>query len=251
VIVLDKNPFIPLKMADLVIVDGRVDEEILNNLKRLNLKIIQTTKCKEVEDSISYHPDIVIHPINNNTLLIAPNVFDYYEEKFHGLGIKIIKGEKFLHRRYPDDIAYNVGRLKGIAIHNFKYTDEKLKYYLERENLKLIDVKQGYSKCSMAIVGEMSAITSDYPIYEKLTSIGCKVLLIQPGHILLKGQNYGFIGGTTGNLSEDTIIISGSLCSHPEEKKILDFIKKNNKKVVFLSKKKIVDIGTIISLYCH
>lgn len=236
---------------NLVIVDGRIDEEIYNNLKKLNLKIIKTIKCEEVDESISYHPDIVIHTINHNTLIIAPNVFDYYADKLDGMGMNLIKGEKFLDRKYPDDIAYNIGRLSGVAIHNFKYTDEKLKYYLKKENLKLINVSQGYTKCSLAILDEYTGITSDYPMYKILTSLGFKILLIESGHILLKGQSYGFIGGSSGSLSKNKFVLSGSLEEHPNKEDILKFIDKNNKEAIFLSRKKIVDIGTLISLYCH
>lgn len=237
--------------ANLIIVDGRIDDEIYNNLKKLNLKIIKTIKCEEVDESISYHPDIVIHPLNPNTLVIAPNVFDYYVDKLAGMGIKLIKGEKTLSMQYPNDIAYNVGRLSRIAIHNFKHTDEKLKYYLEKENLRLINVNQGYTKCSLAVLDEYTAITSDYPIYRVLTDLGFEILLIESGSILLEGQNYGFIGGTSGCLSGNKFMLSGSLNYHPNKDRILKFISKNKKELVLLSKKQIVDIGTIISLYCH
>lgn len=245
------NPFIPKKIANLVIIDRRIDENSVKTLEKLELKIIKTIKCEEVDESISCHPDIVIHPINHNTLMIAPNVFDYYADKLYGMGIKLIKGESFLGRKYPEDISYNVGRLKGVAIHNFKYTDEKLKYYLKKENLEFIDITQGYAKCSLAIIGESSGITSDIPMYRKLTSMGFKILLVEPGHILLKGQKYGFLGGTNGSMSKDELLFSGSFKNHPNNDKILDFMYKNNKKITYLSDKRIVDIGTIISLYYH
>ncbi|MDU5083487.1 DUF6873 family GME fold protein [uncultured Tissierella sp.] len=245
------NPFIPPKSANLAIVDGRIDKEIENNLKRLGLKIIKTIKCHEVHESIAYHPDIVIHPINHNTLIIAPNVFEYYEEMLSNMGIKLIKGEKYLDSKYPEDIAYNVGRLIGAAIHNFKYTDEVLKYHLKKENINFINVNQGYTKCSLAIVGEDSAITGDYPMYEKLRDFGYKVLLIQSGYVSLEGQKYGFIGGTNGSLYNGKSIISGSLNGHPNKDEILNFFIKNNTNLIFLSKKNILDIGTIITLYCH
>lgn len=245
------NPFIPKLSANVVIIDKRVDEESIKILEKLELKVIKTIKCEEVDESISFHPDIVIHPINHNTLMIAPNVFDYYADKLYGMDIKVIKGEKILGSKYPEDISYNVGRLKDVAIHNFKHTDEKLKYYLKKENLEFIDVNQGYSKCSLAIIGEDAGITSDLPMYNKLKSMGFKMLLIKRGHILLEGQNYGFIGGTNGSISENELLFSGKFTDHPDNDKILEFIYKNNKKITYLSPKKIVDIGTIISLYSH
>ncbi|MBU5427325.1 hypothetical protein KQI41_13100 [Tissierella pigra] len=245
------NPFIPKYMADVVIVDRRIDEEIENNLKKLGLKIIKTIKCNEVHESISYHPDIVIHPLNHNTLVIAPNVFDYYKEELKGTGIKLIKGEKYLGCKYPDDIAYNVGRLSRIAIHNFKYTDNVLKFYLKKENIEFINVKQGYSKCSLAVVGEDSAITSDYPMYKRLTDLGYKILLVNPGNIILKDQNYGFIGGTNGSLYNKKSIISGTLNEHPNKTEIFNFFLDNRVELIFLSQKTLLDIGTIITLNYH
>lgn len=245
------NPFIPIKSANTVIVDGRINKEIEENLKKQNLKIIKTIKCDEVHESIAYHPDIVIHPINHNSLVIAPNVFEYYEHIMKDMGIILIKGEKHLSSKYPEDIAYNVGRLEGAAIHNFRHTDEVLKYHLKKQNINLIDVKQGYTKCSLSIVGKRSAITSDIPIYEKLRHYGYNILLIEPKHIFLFNQNYGFIGGTNGHLDEEKSIISGNFNEHPDKDRILEFFENNNVKLIHLSKKKIMDIGTIITLYCQ
>lgn len=245
------NPFIPLKSANLAIVDGRIDKEIENSLKSLDLEIIKTIKCKEVHESISYHPDIAIHPVNHNTLVIAPNVFEYYRDNLKNKGINLIKGEKRLDFKYPNNIAYNVGRLGNVAIHNFQHTDEVLKYHLEKENLQFLNVKQGYSKCSLCLVNKKAGITSDSPIYEKLRNLGFKMLLIEPGSIYLKSQDYGFIGGTNGSLSNKESIISGSLKDHPNKKEILNFFKENNVELKFLSNKKIMDIGTIITLHCN
>lgn len=248
---MNTNPFIPKNIGNTVIVDGRVSLEILNNLKKLNLNIIPTIECMEISKPISYHPDIVLHPINHNTLVVAPNVFDYYEEKLYGMGIKIIEGQTKLGKDYPEEVAYNVGRIGNLAIHNFKYTDEKLKYYLKKENVEFIHVNQGYTKCSMVIVDERSIITADYPIYKKLTNLGIDVLLVQSGHIKLKGYTYGFIGGATGNLSKEDIMFSGRLDKHPDKERIFNFLKKYKKRIVWLSNENLIDIGTIISLYCQ
>ncbi|NLJ97909.1 MAG: hypothetical protein GX320_01395 [Tissierellia bacterium] len=246
---MTSNSFIPTKMGNLIIIDGRVSQEMLKNIKKLNLNVVPTIKCIGVPEPISYHPDIVIHPINHNTLVIAPNVFDYYEEKLWGMGIKMIRGETELGKNYPDHVAYNVGRVGNLAIHNLKYTDEILKYFLKKENIEFIHVNQGYTKCSMMIVDTNAGITADYPMYKKLRDIGIDMLLINPGHVDLEGYPYGFIGGASGNLSQEDIILSGRLDKHPDKDKIFKFLKRYKKRVIYLSNEKIIDIGTIISLY--
>ncbi len=246
-----KNPFIPIKKANIVIVDGRIDKQSIIALKKMNLKVVPTTKCNEVYDAISYHPDIVLHPINYNTLVVAPNVFDYYEDKLYGMGINLIRGEKVLGGEYPNNIAYNVGRVCGGAVHNFKYTDKVLLYYFKKQYLELIHVNQGYSKCSMAVVDEKAIITSDYGIYKELIKHNIDVLLIRPGYIVLENFDYGFIGGVCGNLSPNEIIFSGSYEHHIDGHKINKFLKKYNKVPIIINKKPMVDIGTIITLYCN
>lgn len=243
------NPFIPKKIHNTIIVDGRISKEIYENLKKLNLNIVPTIKCKEVPEPIAYHPDIVLHPVNYNTVIVAPNVFDYYNIKLSKLGISVIKGESILGQNYSEHIAYNVGRIGNFVIHNLDYIDKKLKYYLEKKNLEFIHVNQGYTKCSMAVVDEKAIITSDRPIYNKLIKLGIDVLLIEPGNIELKGYPYGFVGGTNGNISNKTIIFSGKFNNHMGKESILKFLKNYNKNVIWLSNENIIDIGTLITLY--
>jgi len=246
-----KTPFLPIDYANVVIVDGRIYDKANKVFKNMNIKVIPTIPCKEVQEPISYHPDIVMHPVNHKTLIVAPNVFNYYYESLSKLGIKLIEGEKKLDKEYPDDIAYNVGRIYNFAVHNFKYTDEKLKFYLKKENLEFINIKQGYTKCSMAIIDEKAIITSYYPMYKKLAALGIDVLHIRPGYIRLDGYDYGFIGGTCGNLSTRDIVFSGKFSKHPDEEKIIKFLKKYKKKIIWLDNEEALDVGTIISLNCQ
>ncbi|MFA5522924.1 MAG: DUF6873 family GME fold protein, partial [Tissierellales bacterium] len=124
-----KNPFVPLNKANIAIIDGRASHKIKDNLSKYGVRVIETCKCEELYDSISYHPDIVLHPVNHKTVVVAPNVYDYYKDILPFYGIKIIMGEKELSRNYPENIAYNVARISRYAIHNTKNTDEKLKFY--------------------------------------------------------------------------------------------------------------------------
>jgi hypothetical protein len=243
------NSFIPLKEANLAIIDGRASEKIVNNLEILNIKVIRSIKCNALEESISYHPDMVLHPINHNTIVVAPSVFDYYDDKLSPFGLKVIKGETTLSSKYPYDIAYNVGRLKNIAIHNFRYTDEKLKFFLKKENVNFLNINQGYSKCSLAIADNISGITADVYMFKKLLELGYDMLLIEPGHINLFNQKYGFIGGTSGNYTKDIVLFSGRLDKHPDYLKIENYFRRKNKKIIYLSDDDIIDLGTIITLF--
>lgn len=241
------NPFVPKIRADLVIIDGRVSEEIIKRFEELNVKVIPTIQCKEVYDAVAYHPDIVMHPLDDKTIIVAPNVYDYYKDILSFTPIQLIKGDKKLDRNYPENIAYNVARVSNYAIHNLKYTDKKLLYYLKKKGIELINVKQGYSKCSLTNVGQNAAITADKSIYKKLKSKGIDTLLIKEGFISLPGLNYGFIGGSTGHLSPTELAFSGQYTEHPNFNEINGFLNKYKIKSIILSNKLIIDIGSIIA----
>jgi len=241
------NPFIPIHKSDIAIVDGRVSQEILCNLKKLNLEVILTCKCEELYEAISYHPDIVLHPINRNTLIVAPNVYDYYCDVLSHTGINLIKGEKKLERNYPNNVAYNVARVGDYMLHNLKYTDEKLKFYLHKENVEFINVKQGYTKCSISIINNKAIITSDPSIYKESIKLNLDTLFIDKGFIELPGLEYGFIGGATGLLSPNKLMITGSFDDHPDKNKINLFMEKYGVSPIILSNKKIIDMGSIIT----
>lgn len=242
------NPFIPKGASNTVIVDARMDKERLAQLENLGQSIIKTTRCESVQEPISYHPDIVMHPINYNTLMVAPDVYEYYSEIFKSYDIKLIKGEKKLGYNYPDDISYNVARIGPYAIHNQKYTDEKLKFYLEREGVEFINVKQGYSKCSLGLIDENMGITSDKGIYKALRDRKIKVLLVETGYIELNGYSYGFIGGSMGNLDSSRVVFTGNLDKHRDGELIRRALTKKDKDIIELSEGNIIDVGSLISL---
>ena len=240
------NGFIPRKRGKNIIVSGKINKDIQENLERLNLNLIKTIKCNSVYDSLSYHPDIVFHPIDNENIVVAKNMYDKYLETFKDLGVNLIEGEKELGNKYPQTIYYNVGRIGNFALGNMKYVDEVIKNEYRKRNIKLVHVRQGYTKCSMAIVNENSVITADRKIYEKLIQEGIESLLIEPGYIDLYKQDYGFIGGSMGLLSKNELLISGKLLNHPSKSEIETFIKNRGVDIIYLSNGNIEDLGSLI-----
>ena len=45
-------------------------------------------------------------------------------------------------------IAFNVVIISGILFHNLKYTDRGIVEYCEQKGIRMVNVKQGYTKCS-------------------------------------------------------------------------------------------------------
>ncbi|WP_432408664.1 DUF6873 family GME fold protein [Wukongibacter sp. M2B1] len=243
-----KTPFLPRGKVETVIIDRRVTKSIQNKIRAKGINIIETPYCKDLYDAVSAHPDMLMHHIGGNEIVVAPNIYSEINEKFKELNCKIIKGDKILKSTYPDNVAYNVGRIGRFAIHNFKYTDKIVIRKLKEMEVEFINVKQGYSKCSICIVNEKAIITSDKGIAKQLMIHNIDVLLIESGYIDLPGLSYGFIGGATGLISSNKLLFCGNTKKHPNYKSIRKFLKKYSVTIDSVGEKKLIDIGSIIPI---
>jgi hypothetical protein len=97
-------------------------------------------------------------------------------------------------------------------------------------------------------VDEKSIITADRGIYHSVTSAGMDALLINPGHIVLKGFDYGFIGGAAFKISKHKLAFTGLLELHPDKDKILKFLADRKIEPIYLTKQPIFDIGSAIPI---
>lgn len=242
------NPYVPYSKPDSVIIDYRAGDEIINYLNKMKIEVIKTVRCDDLQEPVNGHPDMVIHPVNYKTFIVAPNVYDYYKNILELKGIKVIKGGKTLSRNYPEDIAYNVARIGRYAVHNTKHTDQVLKYYLEEAGAEFIHVNQGYAKCSTAAVGDGRAVTSDLQIHEKLKSHNIDCMYINPKVVLLEGYNHGFIGGCAGLINENIFLSTGKII----DENVLNTLKKFIRSAGYIyeeaSDRQIIDLGSLIPI---
>lgn len=178
---------------------------------------------------------------------------------------------------YPADIIYNAVCTRDYFIHYIQHTDEELVDAVmtwrrdlalhdiiratsdkdsghrlpDEEEMKIVGVSQGYSRCTCLPVDNNSFITSDKGLAGILENQGAAVLLIETGHILLPGYSYGFIGGCAGNIYlEDgtrAIVFNGNLGEHPDCERIDEFIKCRNIIPVWFDDYPLEDIGSIFA----
>ena len=210
-------------------ISKKADERIIEYIEERAYEPILVHSKGAVGENISCHPDVFMCRLgaeDNSPLFI-------------GDATK-------LSPDYPGDIRYNAACTGRYFIHNLKYTDSDLLKEAKDRGMILIDVKQGYSKCSTVIVDESAIITYDKGIakackpYEDL-----KVLLIEPGHIRLDGFDTGFIGGASGRLGNE-IVFNGDLTKHPDFFKIIGFIDGRNLKCNWIPYYELTDIGSIL-----
>ncbi len=154
-------------------------------------------------------------------------------------------GLTHLSNSHPGDVAYNIASAGNYAFHKKNATDPLIRDYLKNKNISIVEVKQGYSKCSTVIVNERSIITADNSIHTEALKNGFDSLLILPGYIDLPGYKYGFIGGATGRF-KNSILFTGNIDHHPERNKIFSFIESGGFTVTLLSDEPALDTGSLL-----
>ena len=151
---------------------------------------------------------------------------------------------------YPNDCRYNATCTGKFFIHKLDITDSELLSAAKTncgDELQLINVRQGYTKCSTVIVDEDSIITYDKGIAKPCEAVGMSVLLVESGFVKLQGADTGFIGGASGRV-DDEIVFNGNLSAHPNFREITTFIEDRGLDCKWFDSYELEDIGSIITI---
>lgn len=224
------------------IVDFRISSEEEQNLIKIGAEVIKCPPCKNLYKEVCGHPDMLLHFIDNSRVIIHKDMDKNFIKKLNCIGLNTTLSKNSIKDRYPEDIILNALNLPDLFVHNLKYTDPVLLNNIK--NKKLLNVKQGYTKCSTAIVNNTAVITSDTGISDILKRNGIDVLKIPPGNILLPNFNYGFIGGCCGTF-KNYMTFFGDLNYYIYGKYVINFLKKHNTKPIFLKRGRLIDRGSI------
>ena len=236
-----------------ILIDKRMRNVEKNMLKYLGYKLVPIETSNNVYAEISSHVDIFTTKIGD-TLIVEKSKYDDLVFMLKDTEYNIISGKENVEMKYPNDIKYNVCIIGNYAVHNFKYTDKVVLKELKENGYELINVEQGYTNCSVAVIDESSVITTDRKIAEKLIANNISVLLLDYTlDIKLKDEdgNYsnmnGFIGGAIGRV-DNNIIVFGDLNKIDRENKIRDFIKIRNLKLIDFKDLDVIDYGGIVEV---
>ncbi len=228
------------------VVDCRYCEAITGAFGEAGI-FLPSVFCTSLSEPVSCHPDMVLYPAGDHTVVCAPSVFEQYERLLSPFGVNLVQGEKELKKDYPDDVAYNVLNVADCAFSLWEQVDSKIKEFLDEKNIRRLTVAQGYSRCSALAVGR-TVITADPSIAESAGLAGLSVLKISPGHICLPGYDYGFIGGASGILSEKRVAFFGGLDTHPDGESIRQAVESEGFSCWDLPGQPLVDVGTILCI---
>lgn len=229
-------------------IDYRTSIEEKNHLINLGFEIITVPKSPMLYEAIDGHVDIQLNIINKKekSIIINKDLPINFKKLLSKNNINYINSSKTLSKTYPGNIFLNGLSLDNFFIHNLKYTDPIL--LSTSKNKELIDVKQGYTKCSILPLRDKVIITSDAGIERTLRNYNFDILLIPPGDILLPGLNYGFIGGVGGMINDTSMAFFGDLSKYEFGNEVKKFLFKYDIKPLYLSKSKLIDRGSLFVL---
>lgn len=229
-----------------VIVDSRIPKKCSDKLCDMGFELILLPPFSALPTPVSAHPDMLLF-IADRDIICHRNYLDSNPDIFERIraeGYNITSSDEKISNEYPHDILFNALQISDTIFCKQNSISHLIMNLACRKNLKISDVKQGYSKCSVCVVGENAAITSDPSLYRAMKSSGIDVLFISSGNITLSGYDTGFIGGCSGQYGK-CVYFSGNILLHPDGRKIVDFCAKHAKTSVSLSNEPLTDIGSI------
>jgi hypothetical protein len=230
-----------------IIVDFRISDRELNALHNIGAHVLFCPKFSGVYDAICGHPDIQLFSYKNITV-VHKDIDSSILSEFNKLNLSYTLSYNSIIKNYPYDIILNCFILGELFVHNIKYTDSTILKLVKHFNLTQINVKQGYSKCSTAIINDKAIITSDLSIGNSLKAQNIDVLFVPPGDILLPGLDYGFIGGTCGFIQKNHLAFFGDINNYKYNYDVKNFLKKHKVEYSCLGNGKLIDRGSILSI---
>jgi len=232
-----------------LIIDERMRQNEKEKLKEFGYELIEIKKSENVYSEISSHVDIFTCKVGEK-LIVEPTQFNNIKKQLES-EYTIEKGAEIVEKKYPLDIKYNVCTIGKKALHNFNYTDSKIKEELQMQGYELINTTQGYTNCSIAIIDDNSVIVTDKGLYKILQKHNVDVLYLEyePDIKLLNKEKYsqrkGFIGGAISKI-DNKIIVFGDLNKIDNNQQIRKFIKKRKLELIEFEGLDVIDYGGIV-----
>lgn len=206
--------------------------------------VISSENLEEFISFERFHADM--QALNLNGTIFVNSACNELIKKLNSLNINFILCEN-IGNRYPKNVALNAALIGCRLFCNANALHYKVREYCNDNKIEIINVKQGYAKCSTLILNDNTAITDDESIAKALLINNINVLKIEKGDIYLDNNTTGFIGGAGAKIG-DTVYFFGDINTHRNADIIKGFIEKAGLKIKSVSKSKLTDIGGAVIL---
>lgn len=238
------NPNLPKNKVITVFADIN-DIALKNVFDKLAMKVVSVAENKFLDAPISKHADILANYVGKSIFLVDENQVELCSFIKNNDGKSVVIEN--IKSPYPNDCLLNFADIGDYIICNKSILSEQIVKYLPQK--EIIDVKQGYSKCSVCICKQNTVITDDISIYNALSQYSdIKSLLVEKGSVHINKYDYGFIGGCCGLIDKDLLLFNGDLSTHTDFDKIKNYLYDNGVNYIDIKGKPLTDIGSIIPI---
>ena len=229
------------------LIDCRADFYLLSALEKYGFETILMPPADYLQKGVSSHTDMLIF-IGFDRLFCHRLYYSKNKELIDRLaehtGLELTLSDEPTDEKYPRDVLFNACAVGNRLICNKNTVSKLIIDAAGKNNYEIINVPQGYTKCSICVVSDNAIITADQAIAKACAVSDIDVLTVSEGHISLPSYDHGFIGGASG-LCDNNVYFCGSLETHPDADRIIDFCKSHGKSAVSLSKNVLLDVGTV------
>lgn len=239
------KPNLPEENAKIVVMSTN-NKELVNRVEELGVKVLPSENLNKLLIFEQYHTDLQFLHYNKDTVFVLKECTSL-KENLKKYFPNVIEISKNIDKDYPNNVMLNCVVLNDKLICNSKTIADEVLQMAIKDNLKIINANQGYTKCSTCIVNENAIITSDKSIYKSCRN-EMDVLLIRQGYIELPGTDYGFIGGSSFKYNRNTLVFTGNIKLHPDYESIKSFAQNYNVELLSLTENTMIDIGSIIPI---
>jgi len=198
--------------------------ELKSYFKERGHKVVEVPDAPFLGKHVASHPDLVMCKTSDGIIRADPAL---------------------LSEAYPNDARYCAVFLDKYMLHRLDITAPELLEKARLLGIEPINVRQGYAKCSAAVVDGGAVITSDRGIASALETTDVKVLTVSEGHVTLPGYPFGFIGGACGCVGGE-LVFNGDLSAHPDFDAIRVFTEARGVRLRYFPSHPLTDIGSII-----
>lgn len=220
------------------------DDDLCKALKSESIEVLPSLNLLHLRENERQHADMQLCIIKNKAFI--PECCRSIENKLTECGYDVVVCSS-LSKVYPHNVSLNIALIGNRLFCKSSALDNKIMDYTKTENLDIINVNQGYTKCSTLILNDNAIITADPTIYDTALKQGIEALRISSGDIQLEGAEYGFIGGCSGVIN-DTVYFFGDISKHKDSLEIINFLANHNMKYVCLGDSELKDIGGFVLL---
>lgn len=239
-------PYLPTaKITHILAGEGmKPYERVLSDMQ---IAVLYSESIPALTMPVKTHIDLAVFPFGGEEFVLDNSQHRLFQ-KLCSFGARPQYATQPARCGYPQESRLNCVRIGNKLLANPKTIDVAITELCEKNSVALCAVKQGYTKCSVAVVSDNAFITDDMGIARAAKMDKLDVLLVEKGSVHLKGYPYGFIGGCCALASKDVMLFAGNVQNHANADAICAFLRNYQIYPESLANGDLTDIGSIIPL---